>query len=320
LAKPAYETPTRTAGANGVKSTIKPSSLCYQNGDSIDLPEIATDSEDSEDEVAKRFSIPDWAIQTTMDPASVFGHPGEVKLDEVFKNTEHTSSAETTWLVRLHQQLIVLLANTIPQNGKHVAWAPLSQDEPESPCPVPPTASRKSLPSLTNSASIPLHKLPTPSHEGTRQDVTGATNNALGLAPRPGNEGHNIQCGPVTPCSEKRKTHNGPIESLSTITNSASTKVTNATSSPSPYTQINGTSKRRRNREPPGSLSNSQWRGDGAAGPEFTRSAGKRRKGENYTKSHQLFTTEYFGRITLPPKNEASCLNITYSATILTGS
>jgi hypothetical protein len=104
-AGPTHKTPARPAGptANGIKSTGKPSAKSsprYQNGDSIDLPEIPTDSEDedSEDEAAKNFPIPNWAnspalnqgllIQETMDPVSVFGLPGEIKLEEVFKNTD----------------------------------------------------------------------------------------------------------------------------------------------------------------------------------------------------------------------------------------
>lgn len=105
LQGPAHKTPARPAGPapNGVKSTGKPSAKSsprYQNGDSIDLPEIPTDSEDedSEDEAARNFPIPNWAnspalnqgllIQETMDPVSVFGLPGEIKLEEVFKNTD----------------------------------------------------------------------------------------------------------------------------------------------------------------------------------------------------------------------------------------
>lgn len=113
---PAHNTPTKPAStaANGVRSTglaSARSSPCYQNGDSIDLPEIPTDSECEgfENEVA----IPDWAnspallIQETMDPVSVFGLPGEIKLAEMFKSAEGPG-ALTAGLVRLHQQPIVL--------------------------------------------------------------------------------------------------------------------------------------------------------------------------------------------------------------------
>lgn len=99
-----HKTPARPAGpvTNG-KSSIKPpakSSPRYQNGESIDLPEIPTDSEDedSDDEAANNFPVPSWAdspalrqglmVQEGMDPVSVFGLPGEIKLEEVFSNKE----------------------------------------------------------------------------------------------------------------------------------------------------------------------------------------------------------------------------------------
>jgi hypothetical protein len=105
VAGPPYKTPARPAGpaVNGIKSNGKPSARSsprYQNGDSIDLPEIPTDSEDedSDDEAANNFPVPHWAnspalnqgliLQEGMDPVSVFGLPGEIKLEEVFKNVE----------------------------------------------------------------------------------------------------------------------------------------------------------------------------------------------------------------------------------------
>jgi hypothetical protein len=117
VAVPTHDAPARpvAAAANGNKSTGQSSTQSsprYENGDSIDLPEIPTDSEDmdSEHEVA----IPDWAnslallTQETTDPVSVFGHPGEFNLEEAFKGSECRGSAQATSLVRLHQQLIVL--------------------------------------------------------------------------------------------------------------------------------------------------------------------------------------------------------------------
>jgi hypothetical protein len=105
VAVPPHKTPARPVGAavNGVKSNGKPSARSsprYQNGDSIDLPEIPTDSEDedSDDEAANNFPVPNWAnspalnqgliLQEGMDPVSVFGLPGEIKLEEVFRNVE----------------------------------------------------------------------------------------------------------------------------------------------------------------------------------------------------------------------------------------
>lgn len=123
-----HKTPARPAvtAANGVKSSGKPavkSSPRYQNGDSIDLPEIPTDSEDedSDDEAANGFPIPNWAnspalnqgllIQEGVDPVSVFGLPGEIKLEEVFKNVERhprfrarTSSANWSGSDRLTEE------------------------------------------------------------------------------------------------------------------------------------------------------------------------------------------------------------------------
>lgn len=115
-----HKTPARPAGAaaNSVKSTGKPSvksSSRYQNRDSIDLPEFPTDpeDEDSEEEAAKNWENSpalnqQLLIQEKIDPASVFGLPTEINLEEVFKSTERTDSAQTPWLVRLHQELIVL--------------------------------------------------------------------------------------------------------------------------------------------------------------------------------------------------------------------
>jgi hypothetical protein len=104
VGNPSHKTPARPAGvAPGIKSSAKPSAKSsprYQNGDSIDLPEIQTDSEDedSDDGGGSNFPVPGWANspalragiirQETIDPASVFGLPGEIKLEEVFKNKE----------------------------------------------------------------------------------------------------------------------------------------------------------------------------------------------------------------------------------------
>jgi len=72
------------------------SSPQYPNGDSIDLPEIATDSEDSEDD--KEFEAPDWANspalrellrqQQLMDPMKVFGPIAPLMMEEVFKGNK----------------------------------------------------------------------------------------------------------------------------------------------------------------------------------------------------------------------------------------
>lgn len=76
--------------------TVHKSSPQYPNGDSIDLPEIATDSEDSQDE--NDFVPPDWADspalrellqqQQLVDPMQVFGPIAPLMMDEVFKGNK----------------------------------------------------------------------------------------------------------------------------------------------------------------------------------------------------------------------------------------
>ncbi|KAH7398135.1 hypothetical protein BKA64DRAFT_643245 [Cadophora sp. MPI-SDFR-AT-0126] len=183
LAGPAHSTPARPAraAANGVKSTGLPSAKSsprYQNGDSIDLPEIPTDSEY---EGSENVAIPDWVnspallIQETMDPVSVFGLPREIKLAEMFKSAEGPG-ALTAGLKR-----------------KHKADAVVSL---LSPCPEPPTSLRKPLPDLDDPPrrgdnhypriSVLSHKLPTPlpSAKSVKFEVTpiGATNDTLSAA------------------------------------------------------------------------------------------------------------------------------------------
>ncbi|KAF2766252.1 hypothetical protein EJ03DRAFT_183761 [Teratosphaeria nubilosa] len=89
-----YKTPARPAQA---PKSAK-SSPAYPKGDNIELPEIATDSEDEEDsdEETGGFRAPSWVAspalrdlltqQQLVDPETVFGPIGELKMDEVFKN------------------------------------------------------------------------------------------------------------------------------------------------------------------------------------------------------------------------------------------
>jgi len=89
-----YKTPARPAHA----SKSAKSSPMYPKGDNIQLPEIQTDSEDedSEDEETGGFRAPSWVAspalrdlltqQQLVDPETVFGPIGELKMDEVFKN------------------------------------------------------------------------------------------------------------------------------------------------------------------------------------------------------------------------------------------
>lgn len=72
------------------------SSPQYPNGDSIELPDIATDSEDEDDE--DDFIPPDWANspalrellrkQQLVDPTSVFGPIAPLMMEEVFKGNK----------------------------------------------------------------------------------------------------------------------------------------------------------------------------------------------------------------------------------------
>lgn len=89
-----FKTPARPAQAP--KSAR--SSPVYPKGDNIELPDIQTDSEeeeDSEDEGTSGFRAPSWVAspalrelltqQQLVDPETVFGPIGELKMEEVFK-------------------------------------------------------------------------------------------------------------------------------------------------------------------------------------------------------------------------------------------
>ncbi|KFY42312.1 hypothetical protein V495_04566 [Pseudogymnoascus sp. VKM F-4514 (FW-929)] len=125
---PAHKTPARPLGPghpNG-KSTSKPSAKSsprYMNGENIDLPEIHTDSEDEDSDAGGDFAVPDWAnspnlaagimAQEGCDPTSVFGPPGELRMEEVFRNKERwgkfrqrTSSANWSGTDRLTEEEI----------------------------------------------------------------------------------------------------------------------------------------------------------------------------------------------------------------------
>lgn len=104
----AFRTPGRPANTIfNPKSTAKSaksakSSPMYQNGEKIELPEIATDSEDESDsdsedggKPAGGFRAPSWVAspalrelltqQQLVDPESVFGPIAPLQMDEVFK-------------------------------------------------------------------------------------------------------------------------------------------------------------------------------------------------------------------------------------------
>jgi hypothetical protein len=98
-----HKTPARSAGQSG-KSAAKSaarSSPRFQNGDAIELPDIQTDEEDSEEEednmtVAPWVNSPDLRRalmrQETIDPMNVFGPPAPLNMEEVFsRNKERWS-------------------------------------------------------------------------------------------------------------------------------------------------------------------------------------------------------------------------------------
>lgn len=100
-AGPSHKTPARPGAGHGGKSAAKSaakSSPRYQNGESIDLPEIHTDSEDEDSDGGNDFVALGWtnspeirkqlALQETIDPAEVFGRPGPLVMEEVFSKSK----------------------------------------------------------------------------------------------------------------------------------------------------------------------------------------------------------------------------------------
>ncbi|KAH8160393.1 hypothetical protein CIB48_g7853 [Xylaria polymorpha] len=91
------KTPARPVGMAGTKSAAKSatrSSPRFQNGDSIELPEINTDDEDEDDEDDGKGLVADWADspnlrkalveQENKNPFEVFGAPAPLNMEEVF--------------------------------------------------------------------------------------------------------------------------------------------------------------------------------------------------------------------------------------------
>ncbi|KAI5868558.1 hypothetical protein GGS23DRAFT_36772 [Durotheca rogersii] len=109
-----YKTPARPQGGAVAKSTVKSatrSSPRFQNGDSIELPEINTDDDDDDDDDddGVRDAIASWADspnlrkalvrQETQDPMQVFGVPAPLNMEEVFaksKDRFHKFRARTS--------------------------------------------------------------------------------------------------------------------------------------------------------------------------------------------------------------------------------
>ncbi|KAI7497590.1 hypothetical protein KC367_g5740 [Hortaea werneckii] len=104
-------------GANKFKTPVRPaqvpksakSSPAYPKGDNIELPDIQTDSEDEDDDSEDEatgggFRAPSWVAspalrelltqQQLVDPETVFGPVGELKMEEVFKGGKNPDRAK----------------------------------------------------------------------------------------------------------------------------------------------------------------------------------------------------------------------------------
>lgn len=125
-AGPAHKTPARSGANNGGKSSVKSaprSSPRFQNGESIELPEIQTDDEDEDDDdEARGLGVAAWAdspdlrralmLQETMDPSQIFGPPSALNMEEVFHKSKdrwhkfraRTSSANWSGADRLTEE------------------------------------------------------------------------------------------------------------------------------------------------------------------------------------------------------------------------
>ncbi|KAI1142287.1 hypothetical protein F5Y05DRAFT_370352 [Hypoxylon sp. FL0543] len=111
-AGPSYKTPARPQGVTAAKSAAKSatrSSPRFQNGESIELPEINTDDEDDDYDDGGKDTIASWADspnlrqalveQESQDPFQVFGAPGPLNMEEVFaksKDRFHKFRARTS--------------------------------------------------------------------------------------------------------------------------------------------------------------------------------------------------------------------------------
>ncbi|CAK7232514.1 hypothetical protein SCUCBS95973_008285 [Sporothrix curviconia] len=113
--KSAAKSAAKSVGKSAAKSAAK-SSPRFPNGDAIELPDIQTDDEDSEEEhvnAAPWADSPDLRRalmrQETVDPFQVFGPPGPLNMEEVFNKTKErwhkfrarTSSANWSGIDRL---------------------------------------------------------------------------------------------------------------------------------------------------------------------------------------------------------------------------
>ncbi|KPM38742.1 hypothetical protein AK830_g7810 [Neonectria ditissima] len=118
-----FKTPARPNGVKPPPKSALRSSPRFQNGESIELPEIMTDDEDEDDDddahgmtVAAWVDSPDLRRalmrQETMDPSQIFGPPAPLNMDEVFSKSKdkfhkfraRTSSANWSGADRLTEE------------------------------------------------------------------------------------------------------------------------------------------------------------------------------------------------------------------------
>ncbi|KAL7916086.1 hypothetical protein GGI35DRAFT_431628 [Trichoderma velutinum] len=114
-----HKTPARPGQLASVKGSVRKASPRFQNGDSIELPEIQTDDDDDDDDETDGMNVAAWADspdlrralmrQETMDPSQIFGPPAPLIMEEVFNKSkdkwhkfrQRTSSANWSGLDRL---------------------------------------------------------------------------------------------------------------------------------------------------------------------------------------------------------------------------
>jgi hypothetical protein len=116
-----HKTPARPAGGKSVPKSAQRSSPRFQNGETIELPEIQTDDESDSDNdaggmVAAWADSPDLRRalmrQETMDPSQIFGPPAPLNMEEVFHKSKdkfhkfraRTSSANWSGVDRLTEE------------------------------------------------------------------------------------------------------------------------------------------------------------------------------------------------------------------------
>lgn len=116
-----HKTPARTAPVNKHLKSAAKSSPRFPNGDNIELPDINTDDEDSEDDDSN-IAIAPWAdspalkaalaAQELVDPMQIFGPPRPINMEEVFNKSKdrfhkfraRTSSANWSGADRLTEE------------------------------------------------------------------------------------------------------------------------------------------------------------------------------------------------------------------------